>query len=57
MGLTTTTAAAILAFNALMASAQSGWSCDCDGLFAPVWKDCKKVQSFPVRSSLTDGNR
>jgi hypothetical protein len=45
MGLTTTTAAAILAFNALMASAQSGWSCDCDGLFAPVWKDCETIVS------------
>lgn len=44
MGLTTVTAAAILAFNALIANAQN-YQCECDGLNAPVWKDCKETHS------------
>ncbi|KAM0701311.1 hypothetical protein Q7P35_011672 [Cladosporium inversicolor] len=44
MGITTFTAAAILAFNALMANAQN-YQCECDGLTAPVWKDCETIAS------------
>lgn len=55
MGITTFTAAAILAFNALMANAQN-YQCECDGLTAPVWKDCKDTDSllsFPANDEFT----
>jgi len=43
MGLTTVTAASILALNAWMTVAQN-YVCECDGLDAPVWDDCKRVE-------------
>ena len=54
MGLTTITAVAILAFNALTTNAN--FSCECDGLDAPVWDDCKRIERFS-RSSANNEHR
>lgn len=52
MGVTTVTAAAILAFNALIANAQN-FNCECDGLTAPVWDDCETIASTLDADPLT----
>jgi hypothetical protein len=53
MGLTTITAIAILAFNALMINAQA-FTCECDGLDLPDWDDCKRSDGSVPRPFAND---